>query len=107
MDTRVFQLQDGTRVEVAVPEDFRESATGANRTLSVGMDALTKVVSGAIKPLQEWIREPRSGATISEIEVSLRLNVDVKACFYIASTGSASTVEVKVVLRPTRPEGTP
>jgi hypothetical protein len=101
MSTKLIELQDGTLVEVEVPESEAEPAAGSsadkvNEAIGVIKPILVKVCH----PIFEAWQEINTKMPVEQAEVEINFGFTVEGSVYITKLQSNSNLKVKVTLKP-------
>lgn len=101
MATKLIRLQDGTLVEVEVPQDQGQQiaggfADGVNGTIDLLKPTLLKVCRPVIDTWAELNKEVH----LEQAEVEVDLSFDVEGNIYVAKAKAGANIKVKLILKP-------
>lgn len=101
MANKLIQLEDGTLVEVEVPEEKAEEISGgfAERVVST-FDQIKPLLIKICSPIAETWDEINKDMTIDQAEVEIGLAFELEGNLYITKSKAEANLTVKLVLKP-------
>ena len=101
MNTKLIQLEDGTLVEVEVPEDQAQPISGglASR-VNESFDKIRPILIRTCRPIAEAWKEINQDMDIEQAEVQLGLSFEGEGNLYITKSKAGANLTVKLVLKP-------
>jgi hypothetical protein len=101
MPTKLIRLEDGTLVEVEVPDDQAQPISGGfaervDRSVDIIRPTLVKIC----RPIIESWAELSEGTQIDHAEVELGLSFEGEGNLYVTKAKASANLTVKLVLKP-------
>lgn len=106
MASQLIELQDGTLVEIEVPENRARPIAGgaAERLQEATMDKIKPLILKACKPISEVWKELNKEMHIEQAEIELGLGFEAEGNLYITKATGNANLKVKLTLKP-KPTG--
>lgn len=101
MSSKLIQLQDGIFVEVEIPGAPSRQLSGsfADR-VNANIDKIKPILANVARPILETWNVINQDVFLEQAEVALGLNFDVEGNLYITKASIASSITIKLVLKP-------
>ena len=98
---KLIELEDGTLVEVEVPEDQAKQISGgfADR-VSNTFDRIRPVLVKTCRPIAEAWQEINQDMEIEQAEVEIGLSFEGEGNLYVTKSKAGANLTVKLVLKP-------
>lgn len=101
MGTKLIQLDDGTLVEVQVPDDQAEQISGGfAERVDATFDKVKPLLIKACKPIAETWKELNQDVNIEQAEVEIGLGFEGEGNLYITRSVMSANLKVKLTLKP-------
>lgn len=105
MASRLIELEDGTLVEVEVPENEARPISGgaADKIKEATIDKIKPILLKACKPIAEVWKELNKDLHIEQAEVELGLGFEAEGNLYITKAKGNANLVIRLTLTP-KPE---
>jgi hypothetical protein len=99
--TKLIQLDDGTLVEVEVPEDqARQISGGFADKVSSSFDKIKPLLVRVCRPVVEAWGEINQDMDIDQAEIQLGLSFEGEGNLYVTKTKANANLIIKLTLKP-------
>ncbi|MEH2261213.1 CU044_2847 family protein [Nostoc sp.] len=100
MATKLIELEDGTLVEVEVPQEKAQEISGgfAERVNST-FDQIKPLLVKVCRPIKETWEEINKDMTIDQVEVEIGLAFELEGNLYITKSKAEANLTVKLILK--------
>ena len=101
MATKLIKLEDGTLIEVEVPEDQAQqiSSRFADQ-VSTTFDKIKPILLNVCRPIAEVFQEKAQDMDIEQAEVEVAFGFEGEGNIYITKAKASSNLKVKLVIKP-------
>lgn len=101
MTSKLIELEDGTLIEVEVPEDEAQqiSSKFADR-VSTTFDKIKPILVKTCRPIAAAWKEINQEMPIEQAEVEIGFSFEGEGNVYVTKAKAASNLKVKLVLKP-------
>ncbi len=100
MSTKLIELEDGTLVEIEVPEDQAQQISGGFADkVSSSLEKIKPLLIRACKPVSEAWKELDKEVQIEQAEVELGLSFEGEGNVYVTRSKAAANLNIKFVLK--------
>jgi hypothetical protein len=101
MATKLIELEDGTLVEVEVPEDQAQqiSSRFADR-VSTTFDKIQPILVKTCRPIAAAWKEINQEMQIEQAEIEIGFSFEGEGNIYVTKAKAGSNLKVKLVLKP-------
>jgi len=101
MPTKLIQLDDGTMVEIEVPQDQAQQIAGgfADKVNST-FDKIRPILLNVCRPVTEAWKELNKEMNIEQAEIQIGLSFEGEGNLYITRSKAGANLTVKLVLKP-------
>ena len=100
MASRLIQLEDGTLVEVEVPEDVVQQIAGSLADkVEVSIDKIKPILLKTCQPIVAAAKDLRKDVDLEQVEVEVGLSFDVEGNIYITKAKFGANVLVRMTLK--------
>ncbi|WP_293047985.1 CU044_2847 family protein [Moorena sp. SIO1F2] len=99
--TKLIELDDGTLIEVEVPEDQAQQIS--NRfadKVSTTFDKIKPILVKSCRPITAAWKEINQEMQIDKAEVEINFNFEAEGNVYVSKAKAGSHLKVKLVLNP-------
>lgn len=102
MASRLIELEDGTLVEIEVPENEAQPISGgaADRISDSTIDKIKPIILKACKPISEVWKELNKDMSIEQAEIELGLGFEAEGNLYITKAKGNANLMVRLTLKP-------
>lgn len=101
MRDKLIELEDGTLVEVEVPEDeARQIASRFADKVSANFDKIKPILLRMCRPIAEVCQEIDQGVEVEQAEVQVNFSFEGEGSVYVTKAKAGSNLTVKLVLKP-------
>lgn len=102
MASKLIELQDGTLVEVEVPEKRAKEISGgaADKIQDATIDRIKPIILKACRPISEVWKELGQEMHIEQAEVELGLGFEAEGNLYITKAKGNANLTVTLTIRP-------
>jgi hypothetical protein len=102
MASRLIELQDGTLVEIEVPENKAKPISGgaADKIKDATIDKIKPIILKACKPISEVWKELGKDMNIEQAEIELGLGFEAEGNLYITKAKGNANLTVTFTLKP-------
>jgi len=101
MATKLIELEDGTLVEVEVPENQAKQIAGSfSDQVNVTFDKIKPILVRTCRPIVEAWEELNQDMTLEQAEVEIGFSFEGEGNIYITKMKASSNVTVKLILKP-------
>ncbi len=101
MGRKLIQLDDGTLVEIDVPEDqVQQISGGFADKVSATFDKIRPILVNTCKPIVSAWKEIGQEMHIEQAEVQLGLSFEGEGNLYVTKSKAGANLTVKLILRP-------
>ena len=101
MATKLIQLDDGTLVEVEVPEDqARQISGGSADKVDATLEKIKPILVKSCKPIVAAWKELNKEITIDKAEVQIGFSFEGEGNLYITKSKVNANLTIKLVLKP-------
>lgn len=100
MSTKLIELEDGTLVEIEIPEDQAQQISGgfADKVGS-SFEKIKPLLIRACKPVSETFRDLNKEVQIEQAEVELGLSFEGEGNVYVTRSKAAANLTIKLTLK--------
>lgn len=100
MSTKLIELEDGTLVEIEVPEDQAQQISGGFADkVSSSLEKIKPLLIRACKPVSEAWGELNTEVQIEQAEVELGLSFEGEGNVYVTRSKAAANLTIKLILK--------
>jgi len=102
MASKLIELEDGTLVEIEVPDKRAQPIAGglADKIKSATLENIKPILLRACKPVAEVWRELNRDLHIEQAEIELGLGFEAEGNLYITKAKGNANLTVKLTLKP-------
>jgi Trypsin-co-occurring domain 1 len=101
MNTKLIRLDDGTFVEVEVPEDqARQISGGFADKVDATFDKIKPILIKTCKPIAAALKEIDQEIKIDQAEVQIGLSFEGEGNLYITKLKASANLTIKLVIKP-------
>ncbi len=101
MATKLIELEDGTLIEVEVPEDEAQQISGGFADkVSASFDKIKPVLVKTCRPITEVWKEINKDMHIEQAEIELGLSFEGEGNLYVTKSKAGANLKIKLVLKP-------
>ncbi|MBN3949055.1 MAG: hypothetical protein HWQ38_22345 [Nostoc sp. NMS7] len=101
MPTKLIRLNDGTLVEVEVPDDeARQISGGLADKVDATFDKIKPILVKTCKPIASAWKELNQEMTIDKAEVQIGFSFEGEGNLYITKSKANANLTVKLILKP-------
>ena len=102
MASKLIKLDDGTLIEVEVPDRAAKEISGgaADRIENAAIDKIKPIVLKVCRPISEVWRELNKEMHIEQAEVELGLGFEAEGNLYITKAKGSANLKVTLILKP-------
>lgn len=101
MATKLIKLEDGTLVEVEVPEDQAKQISGsAADRVSTTFDKIKPILVKTCQPIAAAWQELNQEMHIEQAEIEIGFSFEGEGNVYVTKAKAGSNLKVKLVLKP-------
>ena len=102
MASKLIELEDGTLVEVEVPENKAKPISGgvADKIKDATIDRIKPIILKACKPIAEVWNELDKDLHIEQAEIELGLGFEAEGNLYITKAKGNANLMVRFTLKP-------
>ncbi|MEH2424265.1 MAG: CU044_2847 family protein [Nostoc sp.] len=101
MSTKLIRLDDGTLVEVEVPEEqARQISGGFADKVDATFDKIKPILVKTCKPIAAAWKEINQEMNIEQAEVQIGLSFEGEGNLYITKSKASANLTIKLVLKP-------
>lgn len=102
MASKLIELEDGTLVEIEVPEKTAQPISGglAEKIKNATLENIKPILLRACKPVAEVWRELNRDLQIEQAEIELGLGFETEGNLYITKARGNANLTVKLTLKP-------
>lgn len=102
MSSKLIELEDGTLVEIEVPEKTAQPISGglADKIKSATLENIKPILLRACKPVAEVWGELNRDLHIDQAEIELGLGFETEGNLYITKAKGNANLTVKLTLKP-------
>ena len=102
MASRLIELEDGTFVEIEVPENEAQPISGgaADRIKDATIDRIKPIILKACRPVSELWDELGKNTHVEQAEVELGLGFEAEGNLYITKAKGNANLVVRFTLKP-------
>jgi hypothetical protein len=103
MDTKLIELDDGTLIEVEVPEgEARKISSHFAEKVNSTFDRIKPILKQACRPIAEVCQELNQEVHVDQAEIQVSFSFEGEGNIYITKAKAGSNLTVKLVLKPKR-----
>ncbi|MBN3938686.1 MAG: CU044_2847 family protein [Nostoc sp.] len=103
MSTKLIRLDDGTLVEVEVPEEqARQISGGFADKVDATFDKIRPILVKTCKPIAAAWKEINQEMNIDQAEVQIGLSFEGEGNLYITKSKASANLTIKLVLKPSK-----
>jgi hypothetical protein len=107
MESKLIELEDGTLVEVDVPEDEAKQigfrfADKVDAKVSSTFDRIKPILKQVCRPISEVCQELNQEVHVDQAEVQVSFSFEGEGNIYVTKAKAGSSLTVKLVLKPKR-----
>ncbi len=100
MASKLIRLEDGTLVEVEVPEDeVRQIAGSKAEKVTAAFDEIKPVLLKTCQPIAAALKEVRDEVGLEQVEMELGLSFEVEGNVYITKAKLGANLIVRMTLK--------
>ncbi|KAB8335218.1 CU044_2847 family protein [Brasilonema bromeliae] len=101
MATKLIELEDGTLVEVEVPEDQAKQISGsAADRVSTTFNKIKPILVNTCRPIADAWQELNQEMQIEQAEIEIGFSFEGEGNVYVTKAKAGSNLKVKLVLKP-------
>jgi Trypsin-co-occurring domain 1 len=101
MESKLIELEDGTLIEVEVPEDqARQIASRFADKVNSTFDKIKPILKQACRPIAEVCQELNQEVHVDQAEVQISFSFEGEGNIYVTKAKAGSNLTVKLVLKP-------
>lgn len=101
MGSKLIELEDGTLVEVEVPQDeIQQISGGFADKVSSTFDKIQPLLTKICRPVNNVWRELNEEMSIEQAEVEIGLSFEGEGNLYITKSKAGANLTVKLVMKP-------
>ncbi|NEO84182.1 MAG: hypothetical protein F6J87_08005 [Spirulina sp. SIO3F2] len=101
MATKLIELEDGTLVEVEVPDDeARQISSRAADAVNTTFDKIKPILKKAVRPITEVWGELSQEAELEAAEVEINFSFEGEGNIYITKAKTGANLSVKLIIKP-------
>jgi hypothetical protein len=101
MATKLIELEDGTLVEVEVPDnEAKHISAGSAKTVDATFDKIKPLLIRTCRPIVEAWEELNQDMILEQAEVEIGFSFEGEGNIYITKMKASSNVTVKLILKP-------
>lgn len=105
MATKLIKLEDGTLVEVEVPEEQAKQIAGsAADRVNTTFDKIKPILVKTCRPIAAAWKELNQEMQIEQAEVEMGFSFEGEGNIYVTKAKASSNLKVKLVLKPSGEE---
>lgn len=100
MATKLIRLQDGTLIEVEVPEgEVQQIVSSKAKAVHAAFDEIKPVLLQTCKPIAAALKEVRDEVGLEQVEMELGVSFEVEGNVYITKATLGANVIVRMTLK--------
>lgn len=104
MSTRLIELEDGTLVEVQVPEGQAEQISGGfAKRVDATFDQIKPLILKTCKPIAETWQALNQDVQIEQAEVEIGLSFEGEGNLYVTRSTASANLTIRLTLKPLPP----
>ncbi len=101
MASKLIELEDGTLVEVEVPEDqAKQVVSSAADSVNTTFDKIKPILLKTCRPIAAAWQELNQEMHIKEAEIEIGFSFEGEGNIYVTRAKAGSNLKVKLVLKP-------
>ncbi|RUS94656.1 hypothetical protein DSM106972_092930 [Dulcicalothrix desertica PCC 7102] len=101
MATKLIKLEDGTLIEVEVPDDqARQIAASTADRVNATFDKIKPILVKACRPVAAAWKELDKEMQIEQAEVEISFGFEGEGSVYVTKARASSNLKVKLVIKP-------
>lgn len=101
MATKLIKLEDGTLVEVEVPEEEAKQIAGSTADrVNTTFDKIKPILVKTCRPITAAWKELNQEIQIEQAEIEIGFSFEGEGNIYVTKAKASSNLKVKLVLKP-------
>ena len=101
MATKLIELEDGTLVEVEVPEDQAKQISGSTADrVNTTFNKIKPILVNTCRPIAAAWQELNQEMQIEQAEIEIGFSFEGEGNVYVTKAKAGSNLKVKLVLKP-------
>lgn len=101
MATKLIRLEDGTLIEVEVPDDqARQIASSTADRVNATFDKIKPILVKACRPVAAAWKELDKEMQIEQAEIEIGFGFEGEGSVYVTKAKASSNLKVKLVIKP-------
>jgi hypothetical protein len=100
MSSKLIKLEDGTLVEVEVPENEAQQIAGSFAdTVEASLNKIKPLLLKACKPVAEAVKAIHDEVELDQVEIELGLSFETEGNIYITKASLGANMIVRMTLK--------